>query len=353
MQQIQLPRYTIFIDDLETAVTGFLEQNAFSQAIILMDENTEKCCFPVARPFFKSLPFKNIVVAPGESHKNLDTCRLIWEELFNAGADRKSLLACLGGGVLGDMGGFCAATFKRGIAFAQVPTTLLSQVDSSIGGKLGIDFMQIKNSIGVFSDPAAVFISRDFLKTLPQRELRSGFAEMLKHALIADARQWKRLVAIEQIDFEALEKIQNELGPSLMVKKRIVQKDPFEKGVRKALNFGHTVGHAVESLSLETDKPLLHGEAIAIGMICEAFLSQELLSMKKMEEIVQVFLRLYGHYDLSGFDFARLLDVMRQDKKNEGGSINFTLLTRIGAAVVNQTALDRQILDSLAFYRQL
>ena len=287
----------------------------------------------------------------GEATKDWVHLQRIFDVLLDEHADRKTVLFALGGGVIGDMGGFCASTFKRGVDFIQMPTTLLSQVDASIGGKLGIDFQQIKNSIGVFNNPKAVYANFDFLKTLPAREIRSGFAEIIKHALIRDASQWKAIIEIQDlttIDWSTY------LVPSLKIKKEIVEIDPFEKGLRKALNFGHTIGHAIESHLLETDNRLLHGEAIAIGMICESYLSQKVgLSKEELKEIETFLLRIYGKVKLPMDAFDEMLNVMRQDKKNIGNQINFTLLEASGKGIVNQTATIEEIAEAMNYYNSI
>ncbi len=352
MQTLQLSDYQIFVGDFWAKFDNFLVEKNYPKIFLLLDENTEEHCF---KRFIEQFPLaktQNILIRAGEQHKNLDTCQHIWRSLFDGGADRKSLLINLGGGVIGDMGGFCASTFKRGFDFVQMPTTLLSQVDASIGGKLGIDFYQVKNSIGVFANPKAVFISPEFLTTLPLRELRSGFAEIIKHALIQDAGKWQELLIIndlEQVEWADF------LVPSLKIKQAIVEADPFEKGLRKALNFGHTIGHAVESLALETESPLTHGEAIAIGMICEAFLSKILRGLPEsaLKEISDFIVRIYGKYDVQQFDYQQLIALMRQDKKNETDDINFSFLPAIGDVTINCTATPEQIAESLDFYQNL
>jgi 3-dehydroquinate synthase len=284
--------------------------------------------------------------------KNIETCQIIWRTMMDNEANRNALTINLGGGVIGDMGGFCASTFKRGMDFIQIPTTLLSQVDASIGGKLGIDFQNIKNSIGLFANPKAVFVNPIFLNTLPQREIRSGFAEIIKHALIVDSEQWQVLKIITD-----LTKVNwsERLIPSLNIKKTVVEADPFEKGWRKALNFGHTIGHAVESLLLESTTPLLHGEAIAIGMICESYLSHKILGMSKanLDEICDFILKIYGKVDITMLGNHALLNLMKQDKKNDANVINFTLLNQIGDANVNQTTNENRITESINFYNDL
>ncbi len=361
MQTLQLADYQIFVGNFWVEFNAFLAQKKYTQTLVLVDENTEGACLERFRSHFPE-HIHVIRIASGELNKTIETCQKIWLDMFAANADRRSVLICLGGGVIGDMGGFSASTFKRGIDFIQIPTTLLSQVDSSIGGKLGIDFAAIKNSIGVFANPKAVFISSDFLTTLSAREVRSGFGEIIKHALIADAAQWADLSKIEDLTTVDWDKI---ITPSLKVKQRVVEIDPFEHGLRKALNFGHTIGHAVESMALATENPLTHGEAIAIGMICEAYLSHILLrneiptesgrglSENDLNEIIAFILKIYGKYDIQQFDIQPLIALMKQDKKNDGDEINFTFLTKIGEVAVNCTATPQYIADSLRYYTQL
>ncbi len=351
MQTIQLSDYTIYIGDFWDAFQNFLKEKKYTQTLVLVDENTEGACFERFRTHFPT-DIHKIVVPAGELHKNIDTCQTVWREMFKAGAGRNALLIVLGGGVMGDMGGFCASTFKRGFDFIQMPTTLLSQVDSSIGGKLGIDFFNVKNSIGVFNNPKAVFISPQFLETLPPREILSGFGEIIKHALIADVQQWHNLLTINDL---STINWANYLVPSLKIKQRIVEIDPFEKGIRKALNFGHTIGHAIESAALDTEKPLTHGEAIAIGMICEGYLSSiaNSLPLGDLNEIKDFILKHYGKYNIQQFDFEYLISLMKQDKKNEGDEINFSLLKSAGEVEVNCTATPQYIRESLAFYVSL
>ena len=348
MQILQLADYTIHVGDFWESFRNFLNEKKYAKTLVLVDSNTDGACFEKFRQNFPS-DIHKIVVPAGEAHKNIDTCQDIWRQMFEAGAGRSSLLIVLGGGVMGDMGGFCASTFKRGFDFVQMPTTLLSQVDSSIGGKLGIDFFNVKNSIGVFNNPKAVFISSQFFDTLPSREILSGFGEIIKHSLIADAIQWNKLLKINDLNNVDWAEY---LVPSLKIKQRIVEIDPFEKGIRKALNFGHTIGHAIESAALDTDNPLTHGEAIAIGMVCEAFLSHILRGMPKEDlDTIQAFiLKHYGKYDIAQFDADYLISLMKQDKKNERDEINFSLLRRAGEVEVNCTATPQYIAESLKYY---
>ena len=352
MQTLKLSDYNIYVGDVWTTFHAFLKEKNYSKIVILLDDNTEEHCF---LPYIDQFPIEkphNIRIRAGEIHKNLEMCQFIWQCLFELEADRKSLLLNLGGGVIGDMGGFCASTYKRGIDFVQMPTTLLSQVDASIGGKLGIDFFNVKNSIGVFANPKAVFIQPDFLKTVSQREIRSGFAEIIKHALIMDKKRWHELLKIDNLDTIDWAKY---LVPSLKIKQKVVKIDPFEKSLRKSLNFGHTIGHAVESAALATDEPLTHGEAIAIGMICEAYLSKILRGMpdEDLTTICDFILKHYGKYTIQKFDFSYLISLMKQDKKNETGEINFSFLQKAGEVVVNCTATPSQIEESLVFYVEL
>mgnify|MGYP002623885515 CR=1 FL=1 len=352
MKILALEDYNIYVGETGLKLKELLSGCNYSKIFVLVDENTKKHCLPLLKPFLLAFDHTIIQIPSGELHKNIETCQLIWQQMMEAKADRKSLTINLGGGVIGDMGGFCASTFKRGMDFIQIPTTLLSQVDASIGGKLGIDFMQVKNSIGLFKNPMAVFVDPVFLKTLPGRELRSGFAELIKHSLIADAEQWEHIRTIEDLNEVNWTEL---IVPSLEIKKRIVEEDPFEHGLRKALNFGHTIGHAIEGHVLESDRPLLHGEAVAIGMICEAFLSHKRLNLPltDLDRISRFILKTYGYYPLNKADFEPFIQLMYNDKKNEGGQINFSMIRSPGQVRVNQTCDIAQIEESLTYYQML
>jgi 3-dehydroquinate synthase len=347
--KLSVGQYDILINHDWQELLRFIEHLQPSKIGVLVDDNTERDCWPILSALNHSQNWTLIRIPPGEVHKNLDTCQFIWTRMMELGFDRHSLLLNLGGGVIGDMGGFCAATFKRGIPFIQIPTTLLSQVDASIGGKLGIDFADLKNSIGLFRDPELVFIHTGFLATLPARELRSGFSEMIKHALIAEQSLWATLQQLEdlqQVNWSEL------LPGALAVKRRVVESDPFEKGLRKILNFGHTIGHAIESYLLQGKDPALHGEAIAAGMICESWLSCELglLNEAQLQEIRQYIDRIYPKLDLSAEVLPELIQYMQQDKKNQGGHIQFALLEGIGSAAYDQVVEQEDILKSLHYY---
>ena len=281
-------------------------------------------------------PTSVLVMQAGEENKHLSTCEKLWNQLSSLGADRNSALINLGGGVVTDLGGFVACTFKRGIDFYNIPTTLLSMVDASVGGKTGIDLGALKNQIGIIQEPQQVVIDNQWLSTLPLEEIRSGFAEMLKHGLIADANYWRKLKGLMDLTPKVLSPF---IKPSVAVKSEVVKEDHYEKGLRKILNFGHTLGHAIESYFLVTPSKqrLLHGEAIAIGMVLEAYLSIECcgLSSKEANEIKIVFQQFYPQVDIKKEDVDAILTLLRHDKKNKAGRINFVLLTKIGIPAID------------------
>ncbi len=351
MKIFSLEKYNLYLGNIQDAFAIFSTEK-YSQIIILCDKNTRQFCLPKTIQYIDNQKIKFVEIESGEHHKTLETCQKIWSSMMLEQTDRKALMINLGGGVIGDMGGFCAATFKRGIDFIQIPTTLLSQVDASIGGKLGIDFQGIKNSIGIFDDPKAVFIDPIFLQTLSKREIRSGFAEIIKHTLIADKSKWEMLS--QYADLKSIN-LPEFIEHSLLVKKSIVEKDPFEQNIRKALNFGHTIGHGIESYFLETENPLLHGEAIAIGMICEAYLSvkKSTLQTVDLQSLTDFIISIFGKIKIPINVYELLLTTMRQDKKNEIESINCTLLSKIGTFEINHTIEETLIIESLDFYNSL
>lgn len=322
--------------------------NLYSKVFLLIDENSDKYCLPIIESFLPKNIYK-IQIQSGEKYKNLDTCQIIWTELTINKADRKSLLINLGGGVIGDMGGFCASTYKRGIDFINIPTTLLSQVDASVGGKLGIDFLGLKNQIGIFCNPKSVFIYPKFINTLSEKEKMSGFAEVIKHSLIDSFDYWREIKDFNNLDWK------NVIDKSIIIKRDIVNLDPEEKNVRKKLNFGHTIGHAIESFSLENDKePLSHGHSVAIGIICESYISNKInnLSSNDLEQITKYINSKYPRYKIDLNCFEHLLALMKNDKKNDNEMINFTLLNKIGASDINLYSDSKLILDSIKFYVQ-
>ncbi|MGZ3873859.1 MAG: 3-dehydroquinate synthase [Mucilaginibacter sp.] len=352
METIQSDNYPIYFENSLAELENFVTRGSYSRSFILTDEHTGVHCLPLLQAQFAGHEnFDIIEVSAGEESKNIDFCIGIWRMLIDFEADRKSLLINLGGGVITDMGGFAASTFKRGIDFVHVPTTLLSQVDASVGGKTGIDMDNIKNIIGTFTQPKAVFISDVFLKTLPARQILSGVAEMLKHGLITDAAYWEALKNSDLANPSA-----ELIHWSVRIKNEVVIADPTEQGLRKSLNFGHTIGHAVETNSLINDKnPLTHGEAIALGMICEAYLSHKKagLGSDELAEIVTVIGNLYPKYNLAAADFGTLCSIMLKDKKNQNGKINCTLLTHIGQCSLDNICTDAELCESLDYYATL
>jgi len=350
--RLELPSSPIFISDAaDRYFPQWWADTNYSGVFVLCDENTFKFCYPKVQTL---LPEHTPIVIPaGEEHKHINTCAIIWKALAAHHADRKSVLINLGGGVVGDMGGFAAATYKRGMDFIQFPTSLLSQVDASVGGKLGVDLDHLKNLVGVFQDPAAVFIATTFLETLPDKQITNGFAEVLKHGLIYDAAYWD---AMAEMHLSAGMPFSDIIARSVQIKSAIVEQDPKEAGLRKILNFGHTIGHAVESWSLEHDAtPLLHGEAIAIGMICEARMSQQCTGLPEtaLEQIANVFMRHFAHYPLEKVPFEELFAIMLSDKKNIGKEIKFSLLQSIGHCVFDVPVDSGVLRDALQFYNGL
>ncbi|MDR6807823.1 3-dehydroquinate synthase [Dyadobacter sp. BE32] len=297
------------------------------------------------------MPKHSVVTVPsGEAHKTLATCEKIWEAMTKDELDRHALVINVGGGVIGDMGGFCAAVYKRGIDFIQVPTTLLSQVDASVGGKLGIDFQGFKNHLGVFNIPKSVLIDPVFLKTLPEREIRSGFAEIIKHCLIADGAKWEEIRAK---DFEA-QQWPDLIAHSVKIKQQVVDQDPTEKGLRKILNFGHTLGHAVETCFLNKGpkERLFHGEAIAVGMIMEAYLSFErkMIDQQTLTNIEEFLFATYGKVKIKPEDIEEIIALTRQDKKNKGKEIRFSLLKGAGQCAFDIVVTATEMRRSIAYY---
>lgn len=352
MDTIQSNNYAIYFENSLGELAKFIERGNYSRFFVLTDENTAQHCLPLLREKLNNPDnFDIIEINAGEESKDIDFCIGVWKMLIDFGADRQSLLINLGGGVISDLGGFAASTFKRGIDFVHVPTTLLSQVDASVGGKTGIDIDSIKNIIGTFTQPKAVFIEYQFLKTLPARQILSGTAEMLKHGLICDAAYWNQLKTSDLANPTA-----GLIYTSVAIKNKIVLEDPHEKNIRKALNFGHTIGHAVETYSLINDEnSLSHGEAIAIGMICEAYLAHKKtgLSAEELREITEVLSSLYPRYELKESYNETLLGIMLKDKKNQNGKINCTLLSAIGQFNIDNNCTDVELLEALGYYAGL
>lgn len=321
----------------------------YTQVIILADENTYRDCYPLVAAYLPT--HKVIPILAGEEHKTLSTCEKIWALLTELSVDRKALIINLGGGVVGDLGGFVAGVYKRGIAFMQVPTSLLAMCDASVGGKVGIDFLAAKNQLGLFSIPKAVYICPRFLSTLAQREWISGFAEVIKHYLIADYLGWQKLqkVALNEIDVESL------IRHAVNIKAGIVAQDMNEQHIRKSLNFGHTIGHAIESYFLGFDgEKVLHGEAVAIGMICESHISFQkgLLTEKELIEISSYIRTHFRHQDIPFFTYSHIFDLMLQDKKNHNHLILCVLLKGIGQVKINEIISFENFVESMNYYQK-
>lgn len=349
--------YSIFIgNDVYDTIRSFLYQYEFSEhkIFVLVDHNSRKYCLPRLMSNIQLFQKVHILEVPsGEEIKDVKYCQKLWQEMADNNTDRNSILINLGGGVISDLGGFVAATLKRGIRFLNIPTTLLSMVDASIGGKVGVDMKGLKNQIGLFSNPQVVFIIPEFLDTLPKKQLISGFAEVIKHAIIYERAYWEEL-SIQK--FEDIKDWKDIIDWSVEVKNYFITEDPKDTGFRKVLNFGHTIGHAIETYSFQNDKePLLHGEAVAIGMICELYISSKVTRLPKseMDEVVHYISSLFKHYPLRSGNFDLILDIIKHDKKNTGNSFNFTLITTIGNSMINQEADAALILESLRFYQNL
>ncbi|SDB39047.1 3-dehydroquinate synthase [Flavobacteriaceae bacterium MAR_2010_188] len=336
------------------ALNEFISVKNPSKIIVLVDTNTQEYCLKLFLSQLKTnIHFEVLSIEAGEEYKTIDTCLKLWNELSNLGTDRESLIINLGGGVITDLGGFVACTFKRGIRYINVPTSLLAMVDASVGGKTGVDLGNLKNQIGVIDSGEMVLVDIDYLKTLPENQLKSGYSEMLKHGLIYDRDYWDRLKNHKDLSDINLS---NEIHRSVEIKNEIVKEDPYEKGLRKTLNFGHTLGHAVESyfLSLEDGTPLLHGEAIGIGMILESYISSELLNFPKddLAQITQVFNCLFNNIHIEIDQQQAIIELMKFDKKNSHGNINFVLLEEIGKPKIDCIVKNSVILEAFEYYNK-
>lgn len=355
MTEIKAIDYSVFVStDISKEINLFLKgtKNKYSKLFILVDENTIQHCYPQLVEKIGAFKEAEIFeIESGEENKTIEVCIQLWEALSEYKADRNSLFVNLGGGVISDLGGFVASTFKRGIDFINIPTTLLSQVDASVGGKAGVDLNSLKNEIGVYNNPKAVFINSDFINTLHIRHIQSGFAEIIKHALIFDANYWQQLLSFDFLESDSLDSL---IIKSISIKNKIVLDDPKEKNIRKFLNFGHTIGHAIETFSLESgsQKHLLHGEAVAIGLICESYISHKAGKLKKVEldEITNFILKNFKAVVIDKMDSHRLIELMKHDKKNVKGEINFSLLSSIGKCEINKKADADLIVESLNYY---
>ncbi|WP_420573371.1 3-dehydroquinate synthase [Kordia sp.] len=353
MNSIQAANYFVhFNTNCYTNLHEHLESANYSKIFILVDEHTHAQCLPYFMGNLQTeTPIEVIEILAGEIHKNIETCTGVWNVLSELNADRKSLIINVGGGVVTDLGGFVASTFKRGVSYINVPTTLLAMVDASVGGKTGVDLGTLKNQIGVINIPEMVLIDTSFLTTLPANEMRSGLAEMLKHGLIHDEAYWKKMIDLSNATTDDLDGL---IYKSVEIKNNVVTEDPKEHGLRKILNFGHTLGHAIESylLTHETKASLLHGEAIAVGMVLACYISnkQEGFPSEKLSEIKQVILDMYGKVEFNTSDYESIIDLMKYDKKNSHGNINFVLLKDIGSPVLDKIVDNKTIIDAFQFY---
>lgn len=342
-----------FNDNCYSHINKHIEENNFSTIFILVDENTHKYCLSL---FLEKLETDRVIeiieIESGEINKTIDTCLGVWNTLSDLNADRKSLMINIGGGVITDLGGFVACTFKRGIAYVNVPTSLLSMVDASVGGKTGVDLGHLKNQIGVISNPDLVLIDTKFLDTLPKEQMRSGLAEMLKHGLITGEGYWNKFQDLSKLNLDNLDELIHE---SVIIKRNVVTEDPLENGLRKTLNFGHTLGHAIESyfLSNSNKKTLLHGEAIIVGMILASYISTELVGFPKeaTENIKTLFLSYYDKVEIEKSDYSAIIELLKYDKKNNHGNINFVLLESIGKCKIDCLVDDNIILDAFEYYK--
>lgn len=337
-------------DELQKIVRNYPAEKVF----LLTDQTAAGFCLPLIQTVIDKFSIKYIAIPSGEENKNIQSVGLVWDFMSNNGADRKSLLINVGGGMLTDLGGFAASTFKRGMDFVNIPTTLLAQVDASIGGKTGFNFNGLKNEIGVFMEPNSVIINTNFLKTIDHENFLSGYAEMLKHGLIKSREHWDELLTfdMDNLDYGVLQAI---IAHSVAIKEWHVLNDLTEQNIRKALNFGHTIGHAFESYAMKTGRPILHGYAVVYGMIAELYLSaiECGLEISELDSISSWLLVKYGKFEIQESDFEALYQLMTHDKKNEGKRINFTLIPEIGKVEINVDCPKELIVEALEYYRSL
>lgn len=343
----------ILSENIRTTLSAAINQVAHDRLFVLTDETTLQLCWPVVRSLPQMEAAQMITIGATDEQKTLQTLANVWTALQQGGATRHSLIVNLGGGMVTDLGGFAASTFKRGIAYINVPTTLLSMVDASVGGKTGINFGGLKNEIGVFNCSESVLLDGEFLRTLDLENILSGYAEMLKHGLISNRNHWAELL---NYDFQALDlrRLTQLVAESVQVKEKIVAEDPTEQGIRKALNLGHTIGHAFEALALEQERTVLHGYAVAWGLVCELYLSAKRCGFPSevLHPTVQFIRQHYGNFAFTCDHYDRLFEFMTHDKKNTAGQVNFTLLADIDDIRINQTATQAEIFEALDFLRE-
>lgn len=354
MEPLKTSAYTVYFnDDCYSYLQEVLLRENYSSLFIIADTNTSQYCLPnFLAQVVTDLPIEIIEIEAGENNKSIETSIEVWHALTDLGTDRKSIIINLGGGVVTDLGGFVASTFKRGVGFINVPTSLLAMVDASVGGKTGIDLGILKNQIGVINNPTAVLIDTTFLETLPSKEMRSGLAEMLKHGLIADKAYWKQFADLSNLTTYDLGQL---IYDSVIIKNTIVEKDPLEKGPRKALNFGHTIGHAIESYFLDNQEreTLLHGEAIAVGMIIESYLSfqKDLITKEEFIEIKSIINDIFEKVDFTDKEVTEIIKLLIHDKKNVSGEVQFVLLNKIGKTVIGEIVENSLIIKGFEEYK--
>jgi len=354
MESIITKDYAIhFNSTCYNKLNTYINKSNFSKIFVLVDTNTHKHCLsPFLAKLNTSQNIEIIEIEAGEINKTIDTCVGVWNALSDLDGDRKSLLINLGGGVVTDLGGFVASCFKRGINFINVPTSLLAMVDASIGGKTGVDLGTLKNQIGVINCGDMVLVDTEFLETLPQNEMRSGLAEMLKHGLIQDETYWHKMSDLSKFTLEDLDQL---IYESIIIKKNVVNEDPNENGLRKTLNYGHTLGHAIESYCLSNDKKetLLHGEAIAIGMVLATYISHKKCGFphEKLENIKATIRKIYGLVELTNDDYLAVIELLKFDKKNTHGNINFVLLEDIGKSKIDCKVENALIMEAFDYYK--
>jgi 3-dehydroquinate synthase len=342
----------VFSQHICDELQKIVQKYPVGKVFLLTDQTAGGFCLPMIQPVLDEFAIRQVAIPSGEEHKTIQSVGLVWNFLSNNGADRKSLLINLGGGMLTDLGGFAASTFKRGMDFVNIPTTLLAQVDASLGGKTGFNFNGLKNEIGVFNEPSSVLINVNFLKSIDRENFLSGYAEMLKHGLIKSWKHWLELLAydLENVNYEKLQEI---IAHSVAIKEWHVMNDLTEQNIRKALNFGHTIGHAFESYAMKTGRPILHGYAVVYGMIAELYLSYKAcgLEMSELESVSTWLIAKYGKFEIQQSDFQALYELMTHDKKNEGKRINFTLIPEIGKVEINVDCSQELIYEALEYYR--
>lgn len=337
---------------LKTELAKAIAECEHNRIFVLVDETTNKLCWSLVKDYLCLKDAQTIIIGATDRRKNLDTLVHVWESLQQGKATRHSLLINLGGGMVTDLGGFAASTYKRGINFINIPTTLLAMVDASVGGKTGINFGGLKNEIGVFNDAEFVLLDTNWLRTLDEANIRSGYAEMLKHGLIADETMWAELINFNLAQPNLLQ-LASMLNKSVRIKERIVTEDPHEKGIRKALSLGHTFGHAFESWAMKR-QPVLHGYAVAFGLIAELYLAttQTDFPTERMRQTVNFIRAYYGSLPITCNDYPELIELMHHDKKNRGNEINVTLLGGIGDIRIDQTITEEDIKEALDFFRE-